>query len=158
MCGVPWRTAKPVVDLADDPRFDHAPMWLSHPWPSEYDPCVVVGDRLVCRRCLVLYPLSLLAAVVLGLVVSWPERLDEWFLWLLPVPAVVDFVAEQLRLVRHSPRRQVAVTALLAVACGRLYVRYLDDLNDGLVWSVVTTYAGICVGAWLLRAFTPRGS
>ncbi len=143
-------------ERADD--FDETPLWLSHHWADERDRCARVGDRWVCRRCLVLYPTSLVAAVVLGLVASWPERLDPWFLWLLPLPSVVEFVAEQLRLVRHSPRRLVVLTIPLAVACGRLYVRYLDDQGDELVWSVVAAYGGACVGAWLLRAFRPRGS
>jgi uncharacterized membrane protein len=142
--------------LRDEWHVDANPLWLTHHWPDEYDRCATVRGRLVCRRCLVLYPLALVAALVLAHVASWPERLDPWFLWLLPLPAVVEFVAEQLRLVRHSPRRLVVLTTLLAVACGRLYVRYLDDHTDGLVWTVVTAYAGACLAAWFVRAFRPR--
>lgn len=127
-------------------------MWLSHHWSDEHDRCALVAGRYVCRRCLVLYPLSLVAALVLGVVASWPDRLDPWFLWLLPLPSVLEFVAEQLGLARHSPRRLVVLTVPLAVACGRLYVRYLDDQTDGLVWSVVTTYLIVCLGAWFVRA------
>ena len=133
-------------------------MWLSHHWPDEYDRCVVVAGRHVCRRCLVLYPLSLAVALFVAHVASWPERLDPWFLWLLPLPAVVEFVAEQLRLVRHSPRRLVLLTVPLAIACGRLYVRYLEEQRDDLVWSVVVTYGGICIVAGFARAFRPRRS
>ena len=135
-----------------------SPMWLSHHWPDEYDRCVDVGGRLVCRRCLVLYPTSLVAAVVFAHVASWPERLDPWFLWLLPLPSVLEFVAEQLRFVRHSPRRLLLLTIPLAVACGRLYVLYLRDLRNDLVWSVVLTYGGICLVSWFVRAFRPRRS
>ena len=149
MTGAPVDVPPPVADT---------PMWLSHHWPDEYDRCVLVGRRRICRRCLVLYPLSLAAAVVFAHVASWPERLDPWFLWLLPLPAVVEFVAEQLRLVGHSPRRLVLFTLPLAVACGRLYVRYLDDQRDDLVWSVALTYAGICIVAGFTRAFRPRRS
>lgn len=131
-------------------------MWLSHHWPDEYDRCVRIRGKLVCRRCLVLYPISLVAAVVLGAVASWPERLDPWFLWLLPLPAVVEFVAEQLRLVRHSPIRLVVLTIPLAVACGRMYVRYLDDTGDTLVWNIVVVYGGACLVAGLTKAFRPR--
>lgn len=137
---------------APDPWDDPTPMWLSHHWPDEYDRCVRVRGRLVCRRCLVLYPTSLVAALVAGLV-WWPESLDGWLLWVLPLPAVVDFVAEQLRLVRHSPTRLVALTIPLALACGRLYVRYLEDQRDDLVWSVAATYLLVCVVAFFLRAF-----
>ena len=130
-------------------------MWLSHHWPDEYDRCVRVGGKLVCRRCIVLYPLSLVTAVVAGFF-GWPESWDPWLLWLLPLPAVVEFVAEQLRLVRHSPRRLVAVTVPLAIACGRMYVLYLEDQRDELVWSIVSTYLLVCVCAFFIRAFTRR--
>jgi hypothetical protein len=131
-------------------------MWLSHHWPSEQDRCMLVRGRWVCRRCGVLYPLSLVAAVILGFGPSWPERLDPWFLWLLPLPAVLEFLGEQLGLIRHSPRRLIVLSVPLAVACGRLYVRYLDDLGDSLVWSVVVAYGGVCLASVLLRAFLPR--
>ena len=45
------------------PPVADTPMWLSHHWPSDYDRCAVVAGRHVCRRCLVLYPLALVAAV-----------------------------------------------------------------------------------------------
>lgn len=148
--------ADPAID--DEQWTDPSPMWLSHHWPGDYDRCIVVRNRRVCRRCAVLYPVSLVAAVILGFGPSWPDRLDPWLLWLLPLPAVVEFVAEQLRLVEHSPRRLIAVTVPLAIACGRLYVRYLDDQTDALVWSVVSTYGLVCVAAWLLRSFGPARS
>ena len=44
------------------------PMWLSHHWPSGYDRCTVIAGRHVCRRCLVLYPVALVAGVAAGLV------------------------------------------------------------------------------------------
>lgn len=140
--------------MADDVA--DTPLWLSHHWPDEYDRCAVVRGRHVCRRCLVLYPVALAVALVVGLVASWPRSLDPWLLWLLPLPAAAEFVAEQLRLIRHSPRRQVTLTVLLGIAAGRLYVRYLDDRGDALVWAVTTTYLLACLGAFLVRAFRPR--
>ena len=147
---------------AVDPKTDEAPvvgdspMWLSHHFADEYDRCIVVRGKRVCRRCAVLYPLALVSAVVLGVGAKWPDRLDPWFLWLLPLPAVIEFVGEQLRLVRHSPRRLVALTIPLAVACGGLYGRYLDEPGDDLVWNIVLAYGGACLTAGLLRAFLPR--
>lgn len=131
------------------------PMWLSHHWPSEYDRCVRIGGRHVCRRCLVLYPLAAACAALAAGGATWPDRLDPWFLWLLPLPAVLEFVGEHLGVLRYQFRRQVAVTFLLAIACGKLYVRYLDDTRDRLVWSVVIAYAGACVLAALWRSFRP---
>jgi hypothetical protein len=121
-----------------------APMWLSHHWPEDHGRCVTVRGRLVCRRCLVLYPTALLVAVVFGLWLTWPERLDPWLLWLLPLPAVVELAGEHLGLLRPHARRLIAVTVPLGIACGRLYLRYLDDLTDGLVLSVVGVYGGLC--------------
>jgi hypothetical protein len=141
----------PVARRAGDEAYDHTPMWLSHHWPDDYDRCVRIRGRMVCRRCAVLYPVSLVAAAVLGFVASWPDWIDPWLLWLLPLPAVVEFVAEQLEAIRHSPTRLVVLSVPLGVACGRLYVRYLDDLGDGLVWSVVGVYGGLCLASLLLR-------
>ena len=36
-------------------------VWLSHHQPDHLDRCVVVGGRLVCRRCLALWPLTFVA-------------------------------------------------------------------------------------------------
>jgi hypothetical protein len=139
--------APPVADT---------PMWLSHHWPSDYDRCAVVAGRHVCRRCMVLYPAALVAAVLASTGATWPDRLDGWLCWLLPLPAVVEFVGEQLGLLRHRPARLVVTTLLLAAACGNLYARYLDDPGDTLVWSVVITYGGACLLAGLWSAFRTR--
>ncbi len=37
----------------------------------------------------------LVVAVLFGLGVGWPERLDPWFLWLLPLPAVQQTLEEE---------------------------------------------------------------
>jgi hypothetical protein len=120
-------------------------MWLSHHWPEDYGRCIRVRGLWVCRRCAVLYPTWLIVMVVFGLWLSWPRRFDPWLLWLLPLPAVVELAGEQLGLLRANPRRLIAVTVPLGIACGRMYLRYLDDLTDGLVLSVVGIYGGLCV-------------
>jgi hypothetical protein len=131
-------------------------MWLSHHWPSDYDRCALVAGRHVCRRCLVLYPLALVAAVLASAGATWPDRVDVWLCWLLPLPAVVELIGEQLGFLRHRPARLVVTTVLLAAACGKLYARYIDHPGDGLVWAVVVTYVGACLAAGLWRAFHPR--
>jgi hypothetical protein len=89
---------EPTPDLPD------TPMWLSHHWPGQYDRCAVVGGLHVCRRCLVLYPLALVSGIVVGIGSWWPHRLDAWVLWLFPLPGVIEFVLDNLGLVRYSPR------------------------------------------------------
>ena len=76
-------------------RGEHTPLWLSHHWPHDLDRCIDVRGFKVCRRCAVLYPLGLLSALVLGAVGSWPDAVDRWLVWLLPLPAFVDFVGER---------------------------------------------------------------
>jgi hypothetical protein len=130
-------------------------IWLSHHWSDDEGRCAHIGGRLVCRRCLVLYPVALVAAVAAAAGLRWPASLDVVLLWLLPLPAVLDFVADNLAVVRHSPRRQVVVTALLGVSLGVAYSRYLDHTGDSLVWSVVATYGVICLVAALARVRRP---
>ena len=119
-------------------------MWLSHHWPEDHDRCISVRGRMVCRRCAVLYPVALVVVVVFGLWAPWPDRFDTWLLWLLPLPAVAELAGEHLGILRPHPRRLILVTVPLGVACGRLYLRYLDDLTDALVLAVVGVYGGLC--------------
>ena len=135
-----------------DAATEGTPLWLSHHRPDEYDRCLLIGRRHVCRRCAVLYPLAFVAALVLS-AVSWPERLDTWLLWLLPLPAVLEFIGEQRGMIRHSPTRLVLLTVPLAVACGRLYARYLDEPGDSLVWTVVGIYGGLCLLEALMKLY-----
>ena len=124
------------------------PLWLAHHYPEDYDRCVRIGRSHVCRRCLALYPV---AFVVMVATAGWqpPTPVDVVIVALLPLPGVVEFVAEHLGAVRYSPRRQVALTVPLAVGLGRGLARYLEDRTDPLFWSVVVVYALVCgLAAW----------
>jgi hypothetical protein len=132
------------------------PRWLAHHLPEDYDRCVLVGRSHVCRRCLVLYPV---AFAVMAVTRSWhpPPALDVALVAGLPLPGVVEFLAEHLGAWRHSPVRQVAVTLPLAVGLGRGFARYLDSPGDALFWSTVVGYGAVCgIGAWV-RQRRPRG-
>jgi hypothetical protein len=135
-----------------DAATEETPLWLSHHRADEYDRCVLLGGRHVCRRCIVLYPTAIVVGVVLGIAGPWPTELDPWLLWLLPLPSVIEFVLEHRGVIEHSPTRLVAFTIPLAIACARLYQLYLDDAGNDLVWSVVGLYGGICVMAAVFRA------
>ncbi len=119
-------------------------MWLSHHDPGGYDRCVLVAGRPVCRRCLVLYPLSFVVLVV-ARVMQWPGRIEAVALVALPLPAVAEFVLEHRGTIRYSPARQVLVTIPLAVALGAGFDRYLDRQTDPVFWSTVVAYTGICL-------------
>ena len=121
-------------------------MYLAHHHPEDYDRCVRVGRSYVCRRCLVLYPLA--AVTMLATLAAHPAAaVDVAVLVLLPLPAVIEVVLEQAGTVRHSPRRQVAVTVPLAIGLGRGFAIYLGDLLSPLFWGVVVGYTTICVVA-----------
>ncbi|MCU0310478.1 MAG: hypothetical protein MUE36_06010 [Acidimicrobiales bacterium] len=128
------------------------PLWLSHHWPEDYDRCVRVGRAHVCRRCTVLYPLAfaVLALALLG--ARFPEAFGIVALVVLPLPALVDFVAEHLGWWAPSPRRLVAVTVPLGVGLGVGFARYLENPADPWFWGVVVCYAAIA----LLAALTGR--
>lgn len=128
-----------------------SPLWRSHHWPEDDDRCVVIGGRRWCRRCSVLYPTAFgVCAVALATVGA--AVLTGWWGWLLvlaPLPAVVEFVAEHLGLVRHSPSRVVVVSALLGVGLGVGFARYLTDQTDVVFWVVAALYSSVCLAAAL---------
>jgi peptidoglycan/LPS O-acetylase OafA/YrhL len=126
------------------------PLWLAHHYPEDYDRCVVVAGRHVCRRCLALYPLAL---VVLVATAGWrpPLALDVALVAGLPLLGVAEFVAEHLGAVAHHARRQVLATLPVGVGAGRGLARYLDDHLDPLFWSVVVLYGAVCAAAAWVR-------
>ena len=135
----PLELPAPEFPVAD------TPMWLSHHWPGDYDRCAVVAGRHVCRRCLVLYPLALVAGVAISIGSWWPSSLDPRVLWLFPLPGVIEFALDNLGLIGYSPRRQMILSAGGALAAGVGYVRYLHHPTDPLVWSVLGVYTAICL-------------
>ncbi len=141
--------------VSDDGRV--TPLWLSHHWPEDYDRCMRVGRRHVCRRCGVLYPVAfaVLALSLLGL--TAPAGFGVVALVLLPLPALGDFVAEQLGWLAPSPARLVAVTVPLGVGLGVGFVRYLDAPGDVWFWGVVVTYTAIALMALLRGRRTRSG-
>ena len=140
--------------MAGDPR-TLTPIWLSHHFPEQYDRCVRIGDRHVCRRCLALYPLAF-AVMVWSLLGPWPGGLDGWVLVLLPLPSVIEFVLEHLDVIGYQPVRQVLLTIPLAVALGRGFAIYVEDPTSRLFWGVVLVYGGLCVAAAVWRARRQR--
>ena len=121
-------------------------MWLAHHYPDDYHRCVLVGRTYVCRRCLVLYPITFAIALA---TLGWHpgDAVDSLLLFALPVPAVVELVLEQLRVITYEPRRQMLVTVPLALGLGRGFAVYLDDLTSLRFWIPIVLYFGICFAA-----------
>lgn len=128
-------------------------LWLTHHWPDEYDRCAVVGGRHVCRRCLTLYPIAIAVAIAgLAGFAPWPESIDVWMIWLLCIPATIEFLAEKLLDVLYNPRRQIAVTALVGLALGRGLSYEIDDRWSWEFWGPVLVFCTIWFVAAAVKA------
>ena len=128
-------------------------LWLSHHHPHDYERCAFVKGRPVCRRCLVLYPLSFsVALLTLAGGSPWPVRYDAWVIWALCIPGSIDFIGEQLGFLRYSPRRQIAVMTGVALAFGRALGLELQDRWQWLFWGPVL----ICGNIWFLAVVVGR--
>ena len=131
------------------------PMWLSHHYPEDYDRCVRVGHRHLCRRCVVLYPLAVLVLGI-GAALAVDPAVTAAALVILPLPAVVEWTLEHLGVVAYAPARQVAVTIPLAVGLGAGFVRYFEQRTDPWFWTVVLGYGGWCAAVALWSWRHPR--
>jgi hypothetical protein len=130
-------------------------LWTHH-WADQHDRCAHVAGRLICRRCLVLYPTTIAVLVLARLGFRWPESLDTLLLFALPLPLVLDFVLEHMGFTRYSPRRQVATTLLGSIALGHGFDRYLEHRNDPRFWTMVASYAGLCGGSLVVHYLRDR--
>ncbi len=133
-------------------------LWLAHHWPEDYGPrCVRIGSNHVCRRCLALYPLGALVAVLAALGhPPWTEELDPAAIWLLSIPATVAFVGEAIGLFDYSPRWQVGTTLVAAVAFGRALGYELTDRWSAEFWQPIAVFGGIWFLASAFQAGTAR--
>ncbi|HEY4378333.1 MAG TPA: hypothetical protein VGM93_14300, partial [Acidimicrobiales bacterium] len=153
------RQAEIRAEEADLPPEPDTTIWLAHHWPADYDRCAKVGRFHICRRCLFMYPVAALAAVLAGFGWWWPRSFDPIALWLFPLPAVVDFVTDNLAFTRYSARRQAVLSAVGALAAGAGYHRFLHDHGDLAVWSVVATYCVVCgLAAFIHARATPSAA
>jgi hypothetical protein len=123
----------------------NAELLLSHHSPSQYDRCVRVGGRHVCRRCAVLYPLAFATMLASLLGWAWPASWDRSLLMLLPLPVTLELVLERFGAVRYRPWRQIALTVAAAPALGRGFARYLLHPADRLFWGMALLYGGTCL-------------
>ena len=125
--------------------------FFSHHIAEEEDHCVRLpfpGGRSLplCARCLGIYPLAigLFAAQIAfagALDLAWT---DPWLILVFPLPAVAEFLGEQLKLIRGSNPARILTGIPLGIAMSRMFVRYVENLTDPLFWGVVAVYGGLC--------------
>jgi hypothetical protein len=128
------------------------PIWLAHHWPDQYDRCVVVAGRHVCRRCLWMYPVALVVAALA--VAGWalPTPWSQLALVVLPLPALVEFVGEHRGAWAYAPARHTALSLLQGLGMGVGFGRYLEHPADPWFWGVGILYSAIA----LVAALTAR--
>ncbi|CAB4817538.1 unannotated protein [freshwater metagenome] len=145
------------VDSPHLPGGTHvSPLWYSHHHEEQYDRCVQIGKRHVCRRCVVLYPLVLVStAALMALGVSIGPILVLG-MWILPLPMTLDWIGEYLGQVRYSPSRQVLLTALAAPALGCAFALHLQHAFSPVALAPMTLYVLLCCAALLWRSRKAR--
>ena len=133
-------------------------LWHAHHWPQDYDQrCVRIGSRHWCRRCLALYPLGFIVAVLSALgLPPWPETADPALIWLLSIPATVAFVGEAVGTFAYRPRWQVGATLVTAVGFGRALGYELTDRWSPEFWQPVAIFGGIWFLASVFQHQTAR--
>lgn len=124
-------------------------LFLSHHAPDQWDHCwrlpIAPGRSLpICARCTGVYPIAfvLLVAQIAQILSLAPT--DPWLVLALPLPAVVEFLGEQLGAWRGTNFARIATGLPLGVALSRLFVRYFAHPADPLFWGIVAVYGGVC--------------
>jgi hypothetical protein len=116
-----------------------AGLWLSHHHPAQHDRCLRVGRWHICRRCLLLWPLSYL---LLALQVSLRAPATHPGDLLIPVlllPPVLEFLLVQRGLIPYSAARTWFLAPLLALPLSRLLFRCMITPWEPITWLVILT-------------------
>lgn len=131
-------------------------LWLAHHWPHRYERCTIVRGRHVCRRCLWFYAVSLLTLAAAAVGVSpWPTAWDTTLVWVLSIPATVEFLGGELGRWSYDARRQIVLTSVLGLAVGRGFYAELTAPGSWTFWGPVlvfgTLWFAVAAVAWLLE-------
>lgn len=148
-------TIEPIRSVStdvDDESSIPPGMWLSHHWEADHaERCVQLAGRSVCRRCLALYPLGLLVAVLSAAGwPPWPLSWDPAAIWILSIPATVAFIGEVMGVIRYSARWQVATTLLAALAYGRALGYEFAERWSPEFWEPIAVFGGL----WFFAAYS----
>lgn len=136
--------------VADAHHAARRALWRTHHWPERYDRCLTISGAHVCRRCTWFYSIAFaVAAIGLAFDASpWPQAWDWPLVWILSIPATLEFIGGELGLYGYSARRQAVVTAILAPAVGRGINAELRDQWSWTFWGPVLVFGTI----WFIAA------
>jgi len=73
--------------------------------------------------------------------------------WVLSLPATVDFIGGELGWWRYNARRQVIVTVILGLAVGRGFYAELTERGSWIFWGPVlvfgTLWFAVAAAQWI---------
>jgi len=129
---------------------------LAHHWPGQLDRCyqIWLGKKPVwfCARCSGIYP-ALFVTLIVQFALEVPRSVHDWlWLFVLPLPAVVDWASSRWGFRRGSNRARTLTGVLLGIALGRtVYMNMIEPFN-----SMVGIQIGVLSGIILLVEVTAR--
>ena len=123
-------------------------MWLAHHGPEHDERCLHVRGVAVCRRCAVLYPVAVVAALIV-LVADPPTGWLLAAMWLLPVPMVAEWIGEHLgRLRLRPPTARWSLTAIGAPALGvAVAIHAVEPFSLAACGTRGVAWTAVCGGA-----------
>lgn len=142
--------------VKDSRSLSASPIWLSHHHQDSYERCVRVGQRHVCRRCLVLYPVALLVSVLTAVAWTPTGLLSTLAMWVLPVPVVIEWIGEHLFGWSYRPRRQSVLTAIAAPGLGVALGIHFDNPFALEAVLPMVVFGGVCFLTAMLGAVANR--
>lgn len=136
---------------------------VAHHWPGQLSRCyrIWLGRRPVwfCARCAGLYPVLALVLTVLLFLRPAPGRLDLVWLFLLPLPALVDWARSRLTPWEGANWLRSLTGAMLGVSLARTVQLNMVDPGHWLVVAQLGSLVAIvlAVEVWArLRAARQR--
>ncbi len=133
---------------------------LAHHWPGQLDRCYLafLGRRPVwfCARCCGVYPVLFLVLAVLLLVEVPRGFWDLFWLFALPVPALLDWALDYLGVRRGTNRGRTLGGVLLGASLARMvYLNMIDPANL-LVVIQIAFLAGTALSVVVARTVLKR--
>ncbi len=128
--------------MSGDESEKYAPPWvmlIAHHYPKDYDRCYKLragGTTLpICARCAALYPVCVLLLVLQFTVLKIPPALDPVFLFILPLPAFIEWALRKMDAWKSSNMARSITGILFGAGLSRGFYYYLRNPLHPLAWS-----------------------